>query len=125
MGKRYKTGNVGRKRGVKPKQIYYKIEKKINELINIFKKHYYDHHNSLNTLETYAFMYRLKSDIKQLFYLQENNLHLQSYRRRSIYYHQLTRFKRIYSRWKLDTRYAFLSYVCQVPPRYVIEYSNI
>ena len=41
MGKRYKTGNVGRKRGVKPKQIYYKREKKINELINLFKNNYY------------------------------------------------------------------------------------
>lgn len=122
MGKRYKSGNVGRRRGTKPKQFYYRREKEISKLINIFKKNYYEHHGELNTLETYALMYRLKSDIKHLFYLQENMIHLQSYRRRSVYYHQLNRFKRIYSKWKQDTRYAFFSYVCNVPPWLYMPY---
>ena len=116
MGKRYKKGNVGRRRKIKPKQIYYRREKKINNLINEFKNKYYINKDHLNTLETYVELYNLKSEIKHQLYLQENILSTQSYTRRNVYYKQLSRFKRIYSRWKQDTRYAFLSYVCHVPP---------
>ena len=42
MGKRYKNDNVGLRRGVRPKQLYYKREKKFNGLISNFKKNYYN-----------------------------------------------------------------------------------
>ena len=38
MGKRYKPGNVGRRRKPRPKQVYFRREKQINNLINEFKK---------------------------------------------------------------------------------------
>ena len=122
MGKRYKTGNVGRRRKLRPKQVYFRREKQINNLIRQFTKIYYTDHNSLNTLETYLRLYDLKTEIKHELYLQENILSVQSYTRRNVYYKQLSRFKRIYSKWKYNTRYAFLSYVCRVPPYYFIEY---
>ena len=122
MGKRYKKGNVGRKRKIKPKQIYFRREKQINNLINEFKKEYYTNKDKLNTLETYVTLYNLKTEIKHLLYLQENMITVQSYTRRTVYYKKLGRFKRIYSRWKHETVYAFLSYVCHVPPYLAMPY---
>lgn len=122
MGKRYKKGNVGRKRKIKQKQIYYRREKLINKLINQFKTHYFNSYSSLNTVKKYKEMYLLKSSIKFQFHLQESDLFQQSHNRRSVYYDQLNRFKLIYTMWKRSTRYAFLSYICHVPPYYLQKY---
>ena len=120
MGKRYKAGNVGKQRN-KPRVLYYRREKEINRLINLFKKSYYTL-RYLNDINNYFLMYQLKDNIKQLFYNQENMITTQSFKRRNIYYKQLSRFKRIYTRWKRDTRYAFFSYICHVPPYLFMQY---
>ena len=120
MGKRYKKGNVGKRRN-RPRILYYRREKLINNKINEFKNKYYDY-NYLNDYETYVELFILKSEIKQLFYNQEQILSTQSYRRRSIYYQQLSRFKRIYSKWKNETRFAFFSYICALPPQLFLPY---
>ena len=117
MGKRYKRGNVGRKRRVKSLAVYKRREKTINDLIRLFYTKYYQYSkgNMLNTSDCYDEMYMLKSEIKRNLYYQESILHNQSFYRRNIYYHQVNRFKRIYSRWKNDTLYTFLTHKCHVP----------
>ena len=117
MGKRYKRGNVGRKRRVKSLAVYKRREKEINDLIKLFYTKYYTYSKAylLNDRDCYNEMYQLKSEIKRNLYYQENILHKQSFYRRNIYYHQVQRFKRIYTKWKNDTRYTFLTYKCRVP----------
>lgn len=114
MGKRYKKGNIGKRRN-RPRVLYFRREKLINHKIKEFKEKFYNY-KYLNSYEVYVELFMLKSEIKQLLYAQEDILTSQSYKRRSIYYKQLSRFKMIYARWKNKTRFAFFSYVCAVPP---------
>lgn len=100
-------------RKLRPNEVYFNREKKINRLINRFMKFVF--HSNLNDLEVYDETNRLRLDIKMNLYIQSSELHLQSRRRRFIYYDQLAKFKAVYSIWKTRSYPAFITRVFDLP----------
>ena len=114
MGKRYKKGNHGKKRGPRRNQIFYEREKEINRKILHFKLRYYNLKHPLS-IQEYREMNALRLEIKRLLTLQSQELHKQSLRRRRFYYNQVEEWKVIYPKWKRKTYYIFLHEVYDVP----------
>ena len=113
MGKRYKRGNHKRKKE-KSSDVFYQREKVLNRKINDFKNSFY-HLEHPPTLDEYIIMNKKRMDIKTLLDVQGNIVSRQSRRRRTFYYWQLEKFKRIYTKWKRYTYYIFLTHVYNVP----------
>lgn len=93
--------------------VYFKREKKLNRLINRFMKFIF--HSNLNDLNIYDETNRLRLDIKMNFDMQSEELHMQSRRRRFVYYDQLAKFKTVYSIWKKKSFPAFITRVFDLP----------
>lgn len=98
---------------VRQKDIFFKREKKINRLINRFMKFIFN--SNLNNLDVYDETNRLRLDIKMNFDMQSEELHMQSRRRRFVYYDQLAKFKTVYSIWKKRSFPAFITRVFNLP----------
>ncbi|MBQ6220137.1 MAG: hypothetical protein IJH63_10370 [Methanobrevibacter sp.] len=117
MGKRYKKGNVGRRRNKKGK-VYINREKKINRLIYKFWEYVFIREYNVSN---YSEANRLRLDIKQLFDIQSTYVHSQSRKRRNIYYEQLSKFKSIYVTWKKNTLPIYLSVRFDFPEHLIPE----
>lgn len=118
MGKRYKAGNVGKKRN-KHNRTYMKREAKINRLIKKFRRILFTEDN--NNVDIYNRMNRLRLTLKQLLDFQSKQIYRQSRKRRNIYYQQVMDFKGLYVTWKkitlpvyLKVRFDFPSHL--IPP---------
>ena len=103
------------------RRLYNRREKQINIKIKEFKHKYYTS-SFLNEYNTYAELFNLQSEIKQLLYIQKELLTHHSYRGHTVYHKQYRRFKRLYDSWRQDTLFAFFSYICAVPPWLFMEY---
>lgn len=113
MGKRYKRGNIKRKK-VKATDKVFQREKLINRKIGEFRKKF----KKLKrppTVDEYYIMNDKRIEIKRLLHEQECNISNQSYRRRTFFYLQLGKWKTIYTNWKHFTYYIFLTEICNVP----------
>lgn len=113
MGKRYKKGNHGKKRK-RQNDDFYQREIILNKKIADFRNSFYQLKNP-PSFDEYYVMNKKRMDIKSLLDLQGKDLSQQSWRRRTFYYLQLDKFKRIYTRWKKYTYYIFLTVVYNVP----------
>lgn len=111
----FKRGSymVKSQKKLRPKDVYFNREKKINRLINRFMKFVF--HANLNDLDVYDETNRLRLDIKMNLDMQSSELHMQSRRRRFVYYDQLAKFKTVYSIWKTRSYPAFITRVFDLP----------
>ena len=112
MGKRYKKGNVG-KRKRKPSTIFKENEKKINMKINRFRKIVLDYDST--DVELYKTSDKLRREIKGLLNYQSKFIATQSHKRRFIYYDQTANFKGLYVTWKKITLPIYLSVRFNIP----------
>ena len=118
MAKRYKKGNRKKKpKNVKPSNIFYDREKKLNRLINSFICNYYNMSYPPSEDE-YEDMNNQRIEIKHLFHLQEDDLWKQSSRRNYFYRKQLSSFKYYYTAWKKFTYYIYLDQRFGIPKRF-------
>ena len=96
MGKRYKKGNHGKKRK-RQNDDFYQREIILNKKIADFRNSFYQLKNP-PSFDEYYVMNKKRMDIKSLLDLQGKDLSQPSWRRRTFYYLQLDKFKRIYTR---------------------------
>lgn len=113
MGKRYKKGNIG-KRKKKPSAIFKENERKINIKINQFRKIVLNYED-VTSVELYNKSDKLRREIKRLLNYQSKFIATQSHKRRFIYYDQTANFKGLYVTWKKITLPIYLSVRFDIP----------
>lgn len=111
MGVRRKAGNIKSKKHKRLDNPFFLREKKINSLMNKFKRNIY--HS--RTAQQYWAMNSLRNEVKRLLDIQSSELHKQNFRRRTIYYEQVEKWKIMYPRWKRHTYDQYLHLRLGVP----------
>ena len=109
VGKRYKKGNVGRKKkNKKLGEIYYNREILLNSLIKEMWDNTYSDNIDFDNFTDYEYMNKLRLDIKSLLDNQGRDMYKVSMSRRAVYYNQLSKFKKCYSYWKKMTYLVYI-----------------
>lgn len=116
MGKRYKAGNVGKRRKKTTQKTFINREKKLNTLINEFMDIIF--HKPLN-FKNYDHANQLRLDIKMNFDIQGKDINRHGRKRRNIYYSQLAKFKSVYTYWKKISYDYYIIRRYKLPERYL------
>lgn len=116
MGKRRKPGNVNPKKQIKRKgTAYFRREKEINSLLRTFVQLVYNPNFNLQNIKSYKQMNEIRMKLKKLFDQQGDIVWKKSAKRRRIYDEQLSKFKVVYTRWKIETYLTYLNVNFDVP----------